>query len=143
MITTHVLNESDVDLASVNIYDPNNPTLIPKFVVQCDTPQGQVGFLCRQVEINRILLSLPEKISLALQNFTSRDEEELDDERDLTPEDLSRARYLHEYNVAAVKLGVVEPVLTEEQVRDLPTTVIRDIADAVTDADTTTDETTD
>ena len=143
MIETHVINETDVDLESVNIYDPNNPTLIPKFVVQCDTPQGQVGFLCRQVEINRILLSLPEKISLALQNFSPRNEEELDEDRALTPEDLLRARYLHEYNVAAVKLGVVKPALTEEQVRDLPTAVIRDIADAVTDADTTADETAD
>ena len=102
-------------------------------MVQCDTPQGSVGFLCKKVEINRILLALPENVALALQNYRSDDVEEFDDDKDLTPEDIQRARHLHEYNVESVKLGLLNPELTEEQIRDLPTTVIRDLADAITD----------
>ena len=132
-ITTQIFNEADIDLTAIQIYDPNqNHGLIEKFVVQCDTPQGTVAFLCRKVEINRILLELPEEIALALQNFKA-DAEEFDDDRDLTPEDIQRARYLDEYNMQAVMLGLLEPQLTGSQIRDLPTTVIRDLTDAITD----------
>ena len=133
-ITTQIFNEADIDLNAIQIYDPNqNHGMIEKFVVQCDTPQGSVGFLCRKVEINRILLELPEEIALALQNFRAQEEEELDDERDLTPKDIQRARYLNEYNIQSVKLGLLQPQLTEDQIRELPTTVIRDLTDAITD----------
>lgn len=140
-ITTQVINEADVDFASVQLYDPTQAHgLIAKFVVNCETPQGVVGFICRQVEINRILLELPEEIALALQNFKA-DDQVPDEDADLTSEDLQRARYLHEYNVTAVMLGLVQPELTPSQIRDLPTTIIRDLSDAITDFNPDADET--
>ena len=80
-----------------------------------------------------MFLELSDDISLTIQN--ARDTSSLDPDTDVTPERFQTIRALHEFNLMAVRLGLVRPQLNEDQISKLPPKILARLTDAITMTD--------
>ena len=129
-----VIELEDQNLDELDFYNPDEPNdITPKFIVRIEAEKEgskPLVFLCQPVTIGRVLLEVPEDIALIIENTRAKT---LPDPNDLiTHEQLQEVRAMYEYNLTAVRLGLIRPELTEEQLNKLPGQVVRALADAIT-----------
>lgn len=135
-------NANEVDLDSLNIYDPTASTVVsPQFVVGVyvdENAEDKTYFVCKAVSGLRVLFELNDETAMLLQNSRGRDPK--DDDDPLTHEDIQLFRANREFNLSAVRLGLVRPDLTFEQIEALPATVLSELAGEITATPETDDE---
>lgn len=129
-----VINLEDQNIDDLNFYDPEQSNdVTPRFIVSfAAEKEGSkpVAFECQAVASESVLLELSDDISLILQNTRSLGQ--TSPEEDITYERIQATKAIHEFNLMAVKLGLIRPQLTEEQLNKLPVRIISLLADSIT-----------
>lgn len=132
--TPELIALDDVDAGELNIYNPDEDNVLSAlFVVRIKRevdPSQYTDFQCQHVESSRVFLELTPELAFYIQKESSK-EFDPDGEFDIETVKLSRA--MNKFNRAAVRLGLVKPVLTEAQIAKLPPIVLRDLQEAITD----------
>lgn len=131
-LKSEAVSLEDVDINNLNIYDPTVSTVVtPQFAVGFyidGNLEDKSWFVCKAVSASRVLFELPDDLALFLQNAPM---DERDEDADLTDDDLELSRALREFNVTAVRLGLLQPDISHEQIEALPIEVVRDLADKI------------
>ena len=132
--TPELISIDDVEAGELNIYNPDaDEVLAPTFVVRvrdADDTSRFTDFKCRRVETSRVFMEIPIELALLIQNASDKP---LEPDSPIDYEAIELSRAMHEYNAASVRLGLIEPALSEEQISQLPTLVVRDLSEAITD----------
>lgn len=139
-LNSSVVSLNDVDIDNLNIYDPTASSIVtPQFAIEFDAADGEkTYFLCQGVSSQRVLIEISEESALLIQNTDEFPED--DEDGNTTPEQMVMSRALREYNLAAVRLGLMRPQLTYEQIENLPPSVLSDLSSAITRSDITDEE---
>ena len=130
-----VVSIDDVDMNALSLYDPHaSNEIIPRFVVNFTIGESEqeTSFVVRRITTDDILFELPDDMTMFLQNEVPRDAPPPKEDEPLTSHELELRRVMHEFNVTAVRLGLVAPSLTIEQIVALPITLLRELSDAIT-----------
>ena len=134
-LNKEVVSIDDVDMDALSLYDPHaSSEIIPRFVVNFTIGESEqkTSFVVRRVTTDDILFELPDEMTMFLQNEVPRGAPPPKEDEPLTDHELEIRRVMHEFNVSAVRLGLVAPSLTTEQITALPITLLRELSDAIT-----------
>ena len=135
----------EVDLNTLTFFDPDADEVFEQkylIVIKTELPNGElqgVNFLIRKVLISQVLLELSAEDAVELQN-AQRDRRERKADEPTTVEEVRGNRLLYEFNLASVRLGLIEPVMSDERLRQLPHYVITELSLAITTPDVVPEE---
>jgi len=131
-VKQNVVDVADVDLDSLSFYNPDEPNILPQQVVRISVgDSAEQAFLINPVASADVLLELPTDVSLALQiEYERRKPGD-----PLTEEEIKRSRLMLQFHHQAVKMGVVRPELTNEQIKSLPNEVVSILSDIITEVE--------
>ena len=128
-VKQNVVDAADVDLDSLSFYNPDEPNILPQQIVRISVgDEAEQAFLITPVASADVLLELPTDVSLALQVTYERRKPG----DPLTEEEIQRSRMMLQFHHQAVKMGVIRPELTDEQIKALPNEVLGALSDIIT-----------
>ena len=129
--TTQETSVTDVNLDELTFFNPDVDEFEPKVLATIVVGEGEterkLNFLCKRVDGDRILLELPDKDALIFSN-AKHDLNIPKVGEPITQEWQEFVRVLREFNTQAIRLGLVKPKLTPEQIDALPERVLDELA---------------
>ena len=128
-VKQNVVDATDVDLDSLSFYNPDEPNILPQQIVRISVgDEAEQAFLVNPVPSADVLLELPTDVSLSLQvEYKRRNPGD-----PLTEEEIVRSRWMLQFHRQAVKMGLVRPALTDEQITTLPNEILSILSDIIT-----------
>ena len=126
---------SEVNMEEVTFWNPDADTIDQQVVVTINIKRGehtqQLRCLCQLVDRGRVLLDMETNDVISLENSPTTLKDYKIGVDLVTPEYVAFTRALVNYEETAIRLGLLNPTLTDAQIRNLPIDVRIELASVI------------